>query len=432
MGTQPAPSSSVAAPPTSAGETPEKPQGTFASLRFPDYRYLWLGTIFSSTGQWLQQVSLGWIVYDLTGSGIILGGVNSMRFIAILMFAPFSGVIIDRLDRKMQLTWSPAILFVSSMALAFVLLFDAVQVWHLFVFMFLFGTIQAFENPLRSALSFELVPRAYTPNAVSLNGAAGMSTRAVGPTFGGILLDAVGASGNFFVQSGGYLLALLTRYKMKVPRRPHRSTRNPLADFVEGITFVARSRKTRTYLLLSFIPTILLVPIFTSLAPIFAKDVYNAGPKALGFMIGGVGVGNLLGALFTATLRTDRRGLLQLCTLFLFGLAMFAFTFVTKLWLGIALLTIAGFFEMATLTTNQTMLQLSVPDRLRTRVSGVTMLSAGVLPLGALFGGVGADLFGAPVTARVMTGAVLVLSVTIFAFSPLVRGGRLSQAVAAE
>ena len=405
-------------------------EGIFDSLRYANYRYLWFGTIFSSTGQWLQQVSLGWVVYDLTGSGTLLGSVNAMRFIAILMFAPFSGVVIDRLDRGKQLTWSPLILFTSSIILAFVLLFDRAEVWHLFIFMFLFGTIQAFENPLRNSLAFELVPREKAPNAISLNWVAQISTRAVAPTFGGMLMSAVGASGNFFVQGGGYLLALLTRLKMKVPARPHRSDRKPLADFLEGITFVARSHRTRSYLLMSFIPTILLVPTFTSLAPIFAKDIYGAGPSALGFMLGAVGVGDLLGAVFTAWLKVDRRGLFQLASLFAFGLAMFLFTLATQLWLGILLLGLAGFFEMATLTTNQTMLQLSVPDRLRTRVSGVMMLSAGVLPLGALAGGIGADVIGAPITARIMASAVLVITVLIFAFSPLIRNGRFSEALA--
>ena len=416
----------VAAKPASPRES------TFASLHFADYRYLWIGTIFSSTGQWLQQVSLGWVVYDLTGSGTLLGSVNAMRFIAILMFAPFSGVVIDRLDRKQQLTWSPLILFASSMVLGSLLLFDHAQIWHLFVFMFLFGTIQAFENPLRNTLSFELVPREHAPNAISLNWVAQISTRAVAPTFGGVLMAAVGAAGNFFVQSGGYLIALLTRFKMHVPARPHRPDRKPRADFVEGIRFVAKNHRTRAYLLMSFIPTILLVPTFTSLAPIFAKDIYHAGPSALGFMLGAVGIGDLIGAVFAAWLKVDRRGLFQLVALFLFGICMFLFTFATQLWLGVLLLGLAGFFEMATLTTNQTMLQLSVPDRLRTRVSGVMMLSAGVLPLGAMVGGIGADAIGAPVTARLMAGGVLVITLVIFAFSPLVRNGRFSEALAAS
>src|SRR5262245_57684004 len=123
-------SESQAAP--AAALPAERHAGVFASLRFSNYRYLWLGTVFSSTGQWLQQVSLGWVVYDLTGSGTMLGSVNAMRFIAILAFAPFAGVIIDRIDRKLQLTWTPLILFASSMALAIALLLGRAHVWELF------------------------------------------------------------------------------------------------------------------------------------------------------------------------------------------------------------------------------------------------------------------------------------------------------------
>src|SRR3990170_3637567 len=73
---------------------------TFSSLAYRNYRLLWFGTLFASTGQWIQQVSLGWLTYQLTGSAFLLGAINGFRSLPLLFLGPIGGVAADRMDRK--------------------------------------------------------------------------------------------------------------------------------------------------------------------------------------------------------------------------------------------------------------------------------------------------------------------------------------------
>ena len=73
---------------------------TFASLRHLDYRYLWTGTLMMSAGQWIQQVTLGWLLYDLTGNSMLLGALNGLRALPFLVTGPMAGVAADRMDRR--------------------------------------------------------------------------------------------------------------------------------------------------------------------------------------------------------------------------------------------------------------------------------------------------------------------------------------------
>ncbi len=94
-------------------------------------------------------------------------------------------------------------------------------------------------------------------------------------------------------------------------------------------------------------------------------------------------------------------------------------------------LALAGFFEMIYLI-NQTLLQLSIPDDLRGRVTGIVSLNAGLTPIGALIGGIGSDLFGPRMITILLSGITVASAVIVFFASPTVRGYRLSRALANE
>src|SRR5437773_1063945 len=131
--------------PGAAGETPALPEptlgrfspyriATLSSLAHRDYRYLWTGTLFMSAGQWVQQVTLGWLLYDLTGSSVLLGVLNGLRAAPFLIAGPFGGVVADRVDRRMMLLWGQAFLCLSSLLLGVVVVLGWVEVWHLMFF----------------------------------------------------------------------------------------------------------------------------------------------------------------------------------------------------------------------------------------------------------------------------------------------------------
>ncbi|MES2565170.1 MAG: MFS transporter, partial [Pseudomonadota bacterium] len=104
-----------------------------------DFRRLWMSTFFATGGQWIQQATLGWVVYELTGSASVLGAVLGMRAIPMLLLAPLTGVVADRFDRRYALAASQLLIIAMSIALAVLLATKTVEVWHLFVFSIMSG-----------------------------------------------------------------------------------------------------------------------------------------------------------------------------------------------------------------------------------------------------------------------------------------------------
>src|SRR5438045_3486736 len=140
-------------------ETLAATTSTLAPLQHRDFRRLWSGTFFATAGQWIQQATLGWVVYEVTGSASVLGAVLGIRAIPMLVLAPLTGVVADRLDRRYALAASQFLMVAISIALSVLLALDQVRVWHLFSFSVLAGVSAVFDRTLRSTLVFHSVPR---------------------------------------------------------------------------------------------------------------------------------------------------------------------------------------------------------------------------------------------------------------------------------
>ena len=141
------------------GTAPRETGDTGAVLRRPDFRWLLAGTTLSNGAQWIQQVTLSWLIYDLTGSGALLGTLNLVRSLATLGLAPVAGVAIDRLPRRTLMLAVTSWLLVISLVLGLALLAGYTALWPFFLFTFLGGVAQAIDLPLRQTVVFVLVPR---------------------------------------------------------------------------------------------------------------------------------------------------------------------------------------------------------------------------------------------------------------------------------
>jgi MFS family permease len=187
--------------------------------------------------------------------------------------------------------------------------------------------------------------------------------------------------------------------------------------------------------MLGLILPLCIIPIFIVLPPIYAVEVFgDESGKVLGFLMASVGVGGIAGGVVTASLGyLERRGFLQLGTLFLLSILLIGFAFSTTLLLSLLLLAMAGFFEMMFLTTNQTLIQLSIPDSLRGRVTSIVNLNWSLASLSGLVAGAGSDLLGGPKMITILlAGIAAALVVVFFIFSPTIRNYRLSRAIALE
>jgi MFS family permease len=385
--------------------------GTFRSLKYRDFRLLWTSTLFTSAGQWFQQITVGWLVWDLTHNAFLLGSVNGFRALPLLLLAPVGGVAADRVDRKWLLQSTAVFAFFSSATMAAVIFSGHLQVWHLFAFTLLTGVVWAFNNPVRQSVVPNLVPKHELMNALALQSAGFNITRILGPALAGVILAHLGGGENFSLQTLAYVGVFMMVVPMVVPPTTRAASASIRANLSEGLKYVWSHRTLRTQLTLAFVPTILAFP-YLALMPIFATDVYGKEASAFGIMGSAVGVGAVIGTLTLATLSNiERRGMLLMAAILVLGFGLVAFSQSRSFELGLVLLAVIGAAQMVYLTTNQTILQLIVPDELRGRVMGIYMLSQGMMPLGGLIGGGLASLMSAPTAVLIMGSLVCMIAV---------------------
>ena len=406
----------------------------FHSFHYRDYRWLWLGNTFSSAAMWVQQTTMGWVAYDLTGSGALLGGINSVRHLPPLVAAPFAGVAADRYSRNSVVAVSQVLLFLNALLLAAAIAFHVLHVWQLFAFALVAGTLNAFNQPARQTMVFDVVPRSAASNAIALNSIAGNATRTLGPMVGGGLIVLFGPAENFLVQACAYLGVLFTVTAIqRFPPRLQASRRNSVfKDMAEGYGWAIRNPRARLLVLMMTMYPAFVIPVHSALMPIFAKNVFHVGADGLGLLLSALGVGGLIGGFLAAHLNSvDRRGLLQLNALFVVSgfLALYGLIggLTNNLWIGIALLVLSGVGGSLLSTTNQTVLQLLAPDHMRGRITGILNVQAIFASAGILMAGIAADVFG-PVAVAMASGSMMfTIGLLILAFSPRMRGMRLSR-----
>lgn len=388
---------------------------TFSSLYHRDYRYLWTGTLLMSAGQWVQQVTLGWLLYDLTGSAILLGVLNGVRTLPFLVSSPLAGVAADRMDRRRLMLRCQYVLSVTALGMGALVASGALQVWHLFLFTLITGVAWSFGEPVRHTLVPNLVPKEDLMNAVALHSAAFNLMKIVGPAVGGLLIALSGAAGNFFVQGFAYLGVLLTIYYLHVPPTPEQARQSSVySNLKEGFAYVWANPKVLLLLTAALMPRLFAVPYMT-LMPVFQKDVLGLGPEALGMMLAAPGAGAVLSTLFLATLAHgihDKERLLPV-GLTLLGVFLILFSRMTYFPLTLLFLMGVGGCQIFFMATINTLLQMAVPDELRGRVMSFYMLDRGFIPAGSLFAGVSTHFIGAPATVTLMGSTVILMALLL-------------------
>lgn len=396
---------------------------TFSSLRHLDYRYLWTGTMLMSAGQWIQQVTLGWLLYELTGSSVLLGVLNGFRTVPFLISSPLAGVAADRMDRRKLLLSSEYVLVGTALAMGALVASGGLQVWHLFLFTLITGSAWSFSEPVRHTLVPNLVPKEELMNAIALHSAGFNLMKVVGPTLGGFLIALFGPAGNFFVQGAAYASVVLTLYLMAVPPTPPQALRASVAaNLKEGLAYIWSTPAVFVLLVVDMVPRVFAVP-YQTLMPIFQKDVLGVGPEGLGMLMAAPGLGAVLATLLLATFahKVKRKELLLPTALILLGVFLVLFARATSFSLALLVLVGVGGCQIAFMATTNSLLQMTIPDRLRGRVMSIYMLDRGFIPVGSLFAGVTAHFVGAPATVSLMGSVVILLALLVVWRVPLLR-----------
>lgn len=395
---------------------------TFVSLRRRDYRLLWLGQFSTNMGQWMDQVTRGWLIYQITGSAFQLGLATALRGLPLLFFGVLAGAVADRSNRKAQLILAQVVNALLNVLLATLVLLHRVQPWHVYVTGVLAGTVQAFQQPARQTLISDIVGARHLMNALALNAMAMNVARAIGPAMAGILIVLTGTHGSYYVQAVMFVLATLWTIQMVVPARSPESAaaRRELfwRSVAAGLTFVIQDRDIRTLMILAHGPLTLGMP-YMSLLPIFAKDVLHGGASMQGLLTTIIGLGSVLGSLCVAAMqRRYSYGRTVVIGALAFGVTLLGFASARDITLSSICAFCIGLSVVTYQTQNQTLLQLLAPRHIRGRVMSIFLLNRGLVPLGTFLAGVLAEHFGGPRALQIMSLAVLGVVITVIVLTP--------------
>lgn len=386
------------------------------ALRYPNYRLFFGGQIISLVGSWIGSTAISWLVYRLTGSGLMLGVVGFVGQFPAFFVTPFAGITIDRWDRRRVLIVTQTLSMVQSLSLAFLVLTDRATIPALLALAGFQGIVNAFDMPGRQSFVVDLIEnKEDLGNAIALNSSMFNLSRLIGPSLGGLLIAAVGEGWCFFVDGASYLAVIAALVAMRVRPRAMAAPKvqGTLNQLWEGWHYTFTSPTIRPILILLALSSLMGAPYMT-LVPIFAGKVLGGGPHTLGFLMTAAGVGSLAGALTLATQKqSDKLRAWIPWGAGIFSLGLMAFAFSKTLWLSMGLLVICGFGFMIQMATSNTLIQTTVEDDKRGRVMSLFIMAfLGVAPFGALVAGILTEKIGAPHT--LLVGGTCVLAGTLW------------------
>lgn len=406
----------------------------FAALRHRNFRLLWLGQLVSFSGSMMQQAALLWHVSLLVpaeGRGMALGLVGLVRVGPVVLFSLLSGVAADALDRRRLLMVTQVMAALVAGVLAWLTFAGLTQIWPVYLLAALGAAASAFDGPARQALVPTLVPRADLPNALGLNQIMFQTAAVVGPSAGGVLIATLGVAWVYLFNAVSFLMVLLALMSMRqVPATP--AAERGEVSFraaAEGLRFVFTEPVIAWTMVLDFVATFFASA--TALLPIFAQDILQVGARGYGWLYAAPALGAVVTAVVMARVidRIERRGLVLLGSVGVYGLATIAFGLSTAFWVTFLALAISGAADTVGTVLRSVIRQLLTPDRLRGRMTSVNMVFfMGGPQLGELEAGLAAAWKGAPFA--VITGGVgtLLATASVAWWVPVIRRYRRAEA----
>lgn len=385
---------------------------TFSALRVRNFRLLVSGLLVSSTGGWIQRIAQDWLVLTLTGSATAVGITTALQFLPTLALGLFGGVIADRFPKRKILLVTQMTMGTCAGILALTAFTGSVQVWHVYTMAFFLGLATAVDNPTRQSFVTELVPRDTVRNAISMVSSTFQLGSLIGPALGGVLLGTIGAGWAFALNGLTFFASISALLRMRESEMPglHAARtasagmriRDGLRD---GVRYAFHEPAIRWAIALVGIYGMFTISLPVTLTA-FADRVFHTGASGYGVLNSVVAFGALAGALLSARrVRPTRlRNLIGIACLLTVTEVLAALQ--PSLWTFIPVLASMGMATLMFLTAAQSMIQLTTPDGLRGRVSGIyNLVFIGGGAIGGPTVGFLAQHFGAR-TALLLAGLV--------------------------
>ncbi|MGO9220075.1 MAG: MFS transporter [Streptosporangiaceae bacterium] len=357
-------------------------RSTFSSLRIPNYRLYFTGQSVSLAGTWMQMTAQSWLVLTLTHSSTDLGFVLALQTLPILLLAPYGGVVADRVDKRRLMVVLQIAMGLQALVLGLLTVAGVVRFWEVGLLAVILGLNNAFENSARQAFVREMVGPDELRNAVTLNSVTVNAARAVGPAIGGVLIATVGI-GTCFLLNAASFAAVVTSLLVidRAALQPSRPAPRAPGQLREGLRYARRIPTIAIPLAMMSLVGLFAYEFPVSL-PLLAQRTFHGGAEAYGFMTAAMGIGAVIGGLFTAA--RGRTGLRPMIIASVgFGVAILVTAFAPVIALAYAALLFVGWASVSFIAIGNSTIQLSAEPQMRGRVIALWQVAfQGTTPVG--------------------------------------------------
>lgn len=373
----------------------------FRAFKSRDYSLYFFGRAISQFGTWMQRTAVIWVVYTLTHSAFWTGVAIFCEQIPSFLFSPWGGVAADRYDRFKVIQITQVTSMIQAVLLAVLVLSGHTAVWAILVLSVVLGIINAFDVPARQSLFNDIVvDPADLPNALSLSTATASLAQLAGPAVSGIILSAFGAPVCFFINAATFGGVMISLWLMtRPPYHPKESKKKVIADFMDGLKYISKTRSIGLIILFLAIVGLLVLP-YNTVIPVFAKVIFKGDAKTFGYISSFISAGAVAGTIFLASRKpgTHLRRILFYCTIIM-GVGMIFFSEIKNFPIAMVFAAIAGFGSIAQFTVCNIVVQSEAAPQMRGRAIGILlMVIFFMMPLGSVITGAISEYIGAPVT----------------------------------
>jgi MFS family permease len=360
---------------------------TFRAFRSYNYRLYFIGQSISLIGTWMQKTAVSWVIYSLTHSKFMLGATLFATMFPSFLFSFMGGVVSDRYDRYRVLLSTQVLSMVQAIALTALIFYNHYTVWEILALSVVLGIINAFDVPARQSLVYDMVDdKKDLPNALALNSSMVNLSRLIGPAIAGIAIEKLGNDICFGLNALSFVAVIASLLLMRLPAHIAKArTKNILAELGEGLAYVRDTPAIAFVLEMLALISFFVLP-YTSLMPVYAKDIFHGTASTFGVIDSAIGLGAFTGAIFLASLRpgTNLSKVLAINT-FVFGTGLVLFSHAGYYPLALIFITIGAFGMMSQITISNTLIQTTVDPTMRGRVISLyAMAFFGMQPLGGL------------------------------------------------
>ena len=370
----------------------------FLSLRVRNYRLFSTGQLISLIFGWVQITAQDWLVLQLShNSPSALGVVTALQFTPMLLFTLYAGKLADRFDKRLMLMIANTAWLVLAALMGALVVSGAVQLWQVYIFAGLWGTVSAVETPVRQSFVSELVDRPLLPNALSLSAAAFNTARIIGPAIAGLAIAGLGTGTAFLVNAVSYVFPLIAILRMRpaeLQREVGRVVDSADARVIDGLRYVRRRADLLLPLVLMLVVGLVGFNYQLTLA-VLAKNVFRTGAATFGLLTTALAVGALAGALAGTRRRTRPSVWVVLGAALAFGVLGTVSGLMPTYLLTALILVPTGFTQIYLAQAANQRVQLGTDPEMRGRVMALYILGfLGTNPIGAPLVGWFAEAFG--------------------------------------